>query len=520
MKPRLANCPACGGPVEFHLSTALVTVCEFCHTVVARGDKSLEDHGKVADLVETNSPFRRGQTGTYAKKHFEIVGRVQYQHPAGGVWDEWYLKFPGDKVRWLAAAQGKYYLTTERRLSAEAALPGFDSLTPGHKMQLPDGKTLVVAESGIARARSADGDIPWAFRPNAEHRFADLHGEGREFATIEYDDAVPRFFLGQEIDLADLTLEDIGWTEMPPTSNTAALQINCPHCAGPLALHAPDQTLRVCCPSCGSLLDCDHGKLEYLQTLNMVRGEKPLIPLGAVGTLFDVEYTVIGFLERFVVAEGVKYSWTEYLLSNPKIGFRWLVRSKGHWSFVESIPVSAVDVEVDHVKYQGQKFPVYDRGSAYVQYVAGEFYWRVTAGEVAETSDYIAPPRMISLERSSSDGGKELNISLGTYIDKATIEQAFKIDELPAPWGIGTIQPPPRSNADLWWMWLGTVAALIGLNVAFSRGLVAHPVSQFHFYISLAAITAWPLIASTIRHQFEVRRWSDSDFSPYAGGSE
>ena len=36
MKRKVANCPACGGLVEFQLSTALVTVCGYCHSVLAR----------------------------------------------------------------------------------------------------------------------------------------------------------------------------------------------------------------------------------------------------------------------------------------------------------------------------------------------------------------------------------------------------------------------------------------------------------------------------------------------------
>ena len=76
MKRRIANCPACAAPIEFQLSTALVTVCEFCRSVVARADTRLEDHGKVADLVETDSPIKRGTTGKFEKKRFEVVGRV------------------------------------------------------------------------------------------------------------------------------------------------------------------------------------------------------------------------------------------------------------------------------------------------------------------------------------------------------------------------------------------------------------------------------------------------------------
>lgn len=521
MRPKIANCPACGGPVEFQLSTALVSVCEFCHTVVARADKKLEDHGKVADLVETNSPVKRGSVGHFEKKEFEVVGQVQYQHPAGGVWDEWYLKFPGDRVRWLACAQGKYYLTTEKRLSEQTQLPGFEALTPGHRFQLPDGKTLVVAESGIATARSAAGDIPWAFRPNAEHRFVDLHGPTNEFATIEFESDGPRLFLGREINFDELGLSVESWDSgFPASPNTAALQVNCPQCAGPLSLHAPDQSLRVCCPNCKALLDCQQGKLEYLQTLQMKSSEKPLIPLGAVGKLNDVEYTVIGFMERFVVEDGKKYRWTEYLLNNPTIGFRWLVRSRGHWSFVEPIPVSSVNESSDHATYQNERFRVFDRGWAYVGYVVGEFYWRVTVGEQVESSDYISPPRMLSFEKSTSEMGSELNVSLGTYVHKDVLAAAFGLKELPAAWGVGAIQPAPDSSNDVLAMWLGFTVILILLDILFSTGFITHPFSQFHFIMSMIAISSWPLIVLFLKRNFEVRRWQESNFSPYQGGSD
>lgn len=516
MKQRIANCPSCGGPIEFQLSTALVTVCDFCHSVIARTDKSLEDHGKVADLVETNSPIKRGMTGQFEKKNFDIVGRVQYQHPAGGVWDEYYLRFPGDRVRWLAAAQGKFYLTTEKRLNENSGVPGYADLKPGRRFEFGEGKSLVVAEMGVATARSADGDIPWDFRPNAEHRFADLQGQDREFATIEYEDSGPRLFLGREVVLDELNLAGDSWEmEAPPTPNTAALQLNCPQCGGPLTLHAPDETQRVCCPSCKALLDCQQGKLEYLQTLKMKPGEKPLIPLGSMGRLFDVEYTVIGFMERYVIEEGKKYSWTEYLLHNPKIGFRWLVRSKGHWSFVEAIPVSSIEIAPQQVLFENESFRIYDKGTAHVQYVIGEFYWRVTIAEEVQSTDFIAPPRMISLERTNGESGSELNVSLGTYVEKETIEEAFHVTDIPAAWGVGSIQPAPKMDRDVIKIWIGFLCLLGVLDLIYSSGKLTQPVHQFHFFVSLIVVSLWPLFGFLRRRHFEVQRWQESGYSPY-----
>ena len=427
----------------------------------------------------------------------------------------------------------------ERRFADSVKLPSFDELDIGHRFQSapsdqsPDAKAggdFVVVEKGIASARSADGDIPWAFRQYAEHRFVDLHGDNDEFATLEFDGARPRGFFGREVSLAELNL-DRGGEAMPlPAAGSGALQVNCPHCAGPLTLHAPDQTLRVTCPSCKSLLDCELGKLQYLQTLKL-KGDKPLIPLGSVGKLFDIEYTVIGFMERFAVWEGKKFPWTEYLLYNPTQGFRWLVRNQGHWSFVESVPLAKAvrssttrairigNSSGQQATYDGQGFKLYDKGTAYVRFVVGEFYWKVTTDESVHTEDYIAPPRMLSFETTRGDKGQEINVSLGTYLTIEEVEAAFKLQDLPRPFGVGTIQPLP-SRADVWGMWICFASLLAVLDFIFVSGAVKQPVAQFHFFAAQAFVLAWPILMLFGRHTFEVNRWSNSDYSPYATGEE
>lgn len=516
MKKRIVACPACAAPVEFQLSTALVTVCGFCRSVVARGDKKIEDHGKVADLIETNSPIRRGGTGKYNNKRFEVIGRVQYQHPAGGVWNEWYLRFPADKLGWLAEAQGRFYLMFEKPFAEDAALPSFDSLNVGAHLQIPKRGGFSVAEKGVATSRSADGDIPWPFRQDAEHRFVDLHGDNEEFATLDFSESRPRGYFGGRVSLAELNLEGDG-SEMsaPAAAGSGALHLNCPHCAGPLTLHAPDQSQRVTCPSCQGLLDCQQGNLKYLKSLNLP-AVKPLIPLGSVGKLFDIEYTVIGFMERFAIWEGKKFPWTEYLLYNPAQGFRWLVRNKGHWSFVESIPLSKVKDRSDvRATVDGTRYRLFDRGKAYVRYVVGEFYWQVKIDEKVESADYIAPPHMLSIETTLGNQGQEINASLGTYLPVETIETAFKLKELlTRPFGVGTIQPLP-SRADIWVMWVCFASLLAVLDYIFVSGAVKQPVDQFHFYSAQMIVLAFPVLMWFGRRQFEVNRWKDSDFSPY-----
>jgi hypothetical protein len=514
MKRRSTVCPACGGPVEFQIGSAAVTICEFCNSAVARTDKKIEDYGKVADLVQTDSRLRRGLTGRFGKKPFTVVGRVQYAHPAGGVWDEWYLAFPGDRWGWLAYAQGKYILMFQRQLSSSIQLPEYDDLTAGRRVKLGDAE-FTVAEKGIATNASAEGDIPWAFHPGAQHRFVDLSGPDGTFATFEYGET-PHAFVGKEISLDDLEIEGDDWqAEQSGQVDVAALLLNCPQCAGPLTLHAPDQSLRVTCPSCNSLLDASGGKLEYFDTIKSNEKLPILIPLGTQGTLQGDEYTVIGFLRRFALYAGKTYPWSEYLLYNSRLGFRWLVHNDRHWSFVEPVAIHDVRRDMNSVEYQGATFRIYDRGTAYVRSVMGEFYWRVEAGEQVSTSDYIAPPRMLSFENSSSGNpssgeSSEVNVSLGTYLTTDEVEKAFGVKDLLRPWGVGPIQPRPSAGKGVFLAWPVFLVVLLVIGSLFSKA------DGWLMFYGMIFVSLIPLGILGYYYSFEVKRWEDSDYSPYA----
>ena len=63
--------------------------------------------------------------------------------------------------------------------------------------------------------------------------------------------------------------------------------------------------------------------------------------VGATGSFEGTTLTVIGFLVRSVTWEGERFAWSEYLLYQPRLGFRWLVEGDGHWSYVR--PVAAAE---------------------------------------------------------------------------------------------------------------------------------------------------------------------------------
>lgn len=429
-----ARCPSCGGEIVFQLGASLLKVCEHCGTAVARRGADIVNYGKVAALLPTSTVLKRGLRGDYeGAPPFQLVGHLQLDW-GSGAWDEWLMGFEDGSWAWLSEAQGRYHYMGQ---AAVPPVPAFDDIRPGHTIDLGPPGTFVVSEVRKARFAAAEGELPFDVKPGMELHYADLQGPGGQLATIDYGtgDTAEALYVGREVTLADLRFEDLP-EEADRRKRVAGEGLKCPQCAGPIELRAPDATQRVGCPWCGSLLDASKD-FKVLQALKDP-GFRPTLPLGTKGTFREVEWQVIGAMERSVTVEGVRYPWREYLLYHAKHGFRWLVDAKGHWSFVE--PLSAGDIAdlYGQPVYEGQKFSHFQSGTARVDHVLGEFYWTVARGDETETDDYVAPPRMVSKESTR----EEVTWNLGTYAKPKDVWEAFSLEgEPPEPEGVGPHQP-------------------------------------------------------------------------------
>ena len=468
MSVLVANCPSCGAQVEFRSGQSIVVICEYCRSAIARTDRELKDLGKVAELVETGSPLDVGLRGKWKDVPFELTGRAQLGHEMGGQWDEWYATFSNGWLGWLAEAQGRFYITFQYPIPEGVQVPPFDQLQLGQPVPgLPWPTPMMVAETGRATALGAKGEIPYLLTPGETYYYADLSGVNNSFGTLDYNQSPPLVFLGQQVTLAEL---GITTTRAPEREErrVGAAQMGCPNCGGPLELRAPDKTERVTCPNCNSLLDVNQGQLQFLKALEQPPFQ-PLIPLGSTGDVPEGKMTVIGAMARSVTVEGTQYFWSEYLLYNPQIGFRWLVHSDNHWNYVQAVPPGEVIESAKSAAYRGKNYKIFQDAPCRVEVVLGEFYWKVEAGEQVRGVDYIAPPYMLSKEVStayvSDDEGKtqrttgEINWSLGTYIPVQQIEKAFSVSGLPRPSNIAPNQPYKN-----WWVykyWLLFIVVLL-----------------------------------------------------------
>lgn len=479
---RVGECPSCRAPVEFRPGAGKVKVCDYCHTVVLRGEANLETLGKLAELTDTQSPLKVGLSGAYDGRAFTVAGRLQ-KTQGTAVWDEWYLTFDDQRVAWLSESEGEWNLMFPL---TGVPLPLAAELKPLASFELK-GQKFVVEEVGEARTLAAEGQLPDF---NREHVFCDATAAKGGFCSLDYGDGgAGEAFLGTRVGLPQLGFDK---ADLAPTPKKDALkQARCTNCNGPLALKAPDATKRVACPYCGALLEVAQGELAFLQLLEKPPYE-PVLPLGTEGTLATTgktTWTVLAFLIRSTLVESTRYPWEEYLLWNQKAGFRWLMNANGHWTLLT--PIAAGDVELvmrnptfngRAARWNGKHFRAYQSVYATTDYVAGECYWQVAAGEQAEASEYVEPPESINLDEVPG----EVTFTHGVMIDPAEVKDGFKLKApMPTPQGIAPAQVNPHKRAlpsQFGWAALWTVL-FIALLVIFSMRGDTHQFTRTVFTV-------------------------------------
>lgn len=232
---------------------------------------------------------------------------------------------------------------------------------------------------------------------------------------------------------------------------------NCPSCAGTVTIKAVGITLHAVCSQCSSLIDVSNDAYHIITTAHQ-KTRKTFLDTGMRGRLQGIDWEVIGYMQK-KDGSGI-YRWEEYLLYNPYYGFRFLVYADGHWNFVKIIKQD-IDITATLLAkklwLENKEYALFHTGQAVVQYVKGEFYWRVKQGDTAEIIDYIAPPYMVSVEK----GDQDITLSLCEYTESEIIKEAFNLAvDMPLKDNIAANQPPPY-HGSLWKIWAIGMAAFI-----------------------------------------------------------
>lgn len=243
---------------------------------------------------------------------------------------------------------------------------------------------------------------------------------------------------------------------MVAQAGPATRGFNCANCGAAIELRALQHTRAVACTSCAAVVDPRDPTLVILQEDAQRRA--PKIPLGTRGKVHDQPFDVVGFQHRQIVVDDVPYGWDEYVLFNPYRGFRYLSEYDGHWNVIRTLRVLP-DTSKAGPELQGRGYRHFQTAKATTTFVLGEFPWRVRVGDTVETTDYVAPPLLLSEE---STGG-ETTWSLGEYATGGQIWAMFGLPGAPPPsTGVFANQPSPwAGRVGRTWRTFLVLAALV-----------------------------------------------------------
>jgi hypothetical protein len=212
MSQPTANCPSCGAPVQFRWSSAVQTVCTFCHSILVRNDLILENVGKVADLPPDPSPIQLLTSGTYNNKKFDVIGRIIYEYEQGG-WNEWHIVFSDGTSGWLSDAQLQYAVSF---LMQGVQVPDEKAVFRGKRFNFSN-IDFEVSTMTMATYKGVEGELPFPFYGKSNMLFADLRTQSNDFATLDYsDESAPLLFIGKTVPFEALQLQNVrqfeGWS--------------------------------------------------------------------------------------------------------------------------------------------------------------------------------------------------------------------------------------------------------------------------------------------------------------------
>lgn len=477
---RYSQCPSCGAKVHFRASSTQLAVCEYCQSTLIRTDIDVENIGKMADLLPDSSLLQIGSQGVYKDKSFDVIGRVQYQHKTG-IWNEWHLLFTNGETGWLSEASGSFVMSFLKE--NQAPILAKEAYKLDLSVPILDQRLSV---TGVEEAKciAGQGELPFKIHAGFDVTVIDLSNE-KLFASLDFSANPPLLFVGESVELSSLELQNLRDIEQSLVKANVR-SFNCPNCASPISVSL-SSTLSIVCKSCSAILDTSNQNVALIvKSQKASRNQvNPVIELGSVGEFEGVKYNVIGYMRRYTRSYGVNYYWSEFLMHNPAHGFKWLISSNGHWTYLKPLQKTPSENE----SYSGTKsaylekyYKHFARYEAYVVQVLGEFYWKVKLDDKAILDDFINPPNILTKEKVSN----EVTWSIGEYLSKEDVEQAFgNAFELPAPVGVHLNQPSPYDSQLKRWIssFVLLICCAVVLQIYFTlsaqQGLLLDTITSF-----------------------------------------
>jgi ribosomal protein S27E len=196
--------------------------------------------------------------------------------------------------------------------------------------------------------------------------------------------------------------------------------VDCPNCGAGITIQRAD-TKSITCSNCHSTVGVEQGGVALLVKYAGAEVVEPPLPIGQKGVVDGRSLQVVGFLQRYVVEDGERYFWDEYLLLEEKTGqYVWLTCGEDGWKIGELTGTTPEQRSGGAVVYEGKGYNLVENGTAVTDYVLGEFNWRVKQGDKAWYQTFRMGDTDLSMERTGNEvTWTQLKKTTGAALSKA-----------------------------------------------------------------------------------------------------
>ena len=268
-------------------------------------------------------------------------------------------------------------------------------------------------------------------------------------------------------------------SDQPPVRKARTRRLSCPGCGGSIEVRANGISISAICASCGRTIDVATDALRVIAEAQ--QGTRTLlIPIGTRVTLAGTEWEVIGYQDRSNPAEGWK--WDEFLLFNPYRGFRFLAHDDEGWTLFCMLRQDIADPTRLDGGYRGP-----EASQARTDYVLGEFYWRIRAGDMVDVEQYEAGSSVLVKETT----GDEIVWSRGFKLPEAALQTVLAREHTPT-----TPVPISQRQHTIRVLWTGVVACVLLVLLSSIGFGASRPTPVFQQFYSVMASSRGRVMAS------------------------
>jgi hypothetical protein len=453
--------------VEFRSLASTHAVCGYCQSTIVRDGDALSRIGKMSEVFDDYSPLQILSQGKFNSVGFTVVGRLQYKY-RDGTWSEWLCALDDGSTASLSEDNGSFVWSIAA--STQRTLPKPQQWVIGNLTAI-NGRGYSVSSIEEVSLMSAQGELPKLPPMGTSFTVVELRSASAEVISIDYSSEPPSLSSGVAVSLENLQLtglRDVSNKTGQGGKEIKGRHFNCPNCGSAVSVKL-EASKSIACGSCNSVIDLSQGIGGELSHAMQDEPVRPLIPLGTMGTLQGKSWQIVGFQHRMgqeVGDEDESFGWDEYLLYNAKAGFMFLVDASDGWSLVKPTTGAPEAKTSQLVTYQGATFAQQYAYTAETNYVAGEFYWRVSRGQKTYNEDYANGKLVLSREQSAGSSGQEVTWSIGSKLEAATVASAFKLQSRTADFQRSASSSDVSPISTEWgslqtWFWIVVVVIFV-----------------------------------------------------------